>query len=305
MPDAGFQNLDFLDVVTTWAHQAQESISTPSGYQSSGSPNHIDLTGSTESDSGGSRESDSDEDVNMEDETPRTQRSDEDVIMIDNEDDTVCYGMLYRQDVKLVSQNETSMDAKLKELAHGKPAGYIQKFKLNPNSVHILLSLPDGTQFGFLRDNMTKALEPLLEQGSSVQFEAVESTAELSQQIGRASKPDEALVHVNINVYGPPDRATEIGDLLSEHKLYLQNPDQDQYRSQYPYQNPQKLFPELEGRTTAEVLKTDVAGPAASRPRAEEERLRELVNEVQNCLTRANELQNAEGDRRLTRELLP
>ena len=189
---------------------------------------------------------------------------------------------------------------KLQENAGTNP-NHVQKFKLTPKTVHVLLSLPDNSEFGYLRPAMTKALVPLLERGPAVEAEAVAITSHLCQQISHATKPEEALVQVNINIYGPQNCDKEIGDMLSDQKLWLQRP--DHIKPKVMYKNPHALcFPEIEGQLQEEQVTKEVA--AGSKPRAEEERLKILVKSVENALSRASELDNETGDQRLTTELL-
>ncbi|KAK0629251.1 SNF2 family N-terminal domain-containing protein [Bombardia bombarda] len=148
---------------------------------------------------------------------------------------------------------------------------------------------------------MTKALEPLLKETPSIEIEAVGVTSALCEQIGRASKPEEALVQVNVNIYGPRERAAEIGGALSDQKHYLQRP--DYFKAQFPYDNPHTLiFPDLEGQLVEEEVREEVS--AAAKPRAEEDRLKTLVTEVHNSLSRAKELEIEIGDKRLKSDLL-
>jgi SWI/SNF-related matrix-associated actin-dependent regulator of chromatin subfamily A3 len=181
---------------------------------------------------------------------------------------------------------------------------HIQKFTLQPKTVpHIQLSLPDGDQFGILRHDMTDALTPLLKQSPPFQLEAVAGTTRLLEQIGLATKPNEAIVQVNINIYGPRDRAAAVGDDLSNRKQWLQKP--DFFKPQYPYNNPQALhFPELENQLVQEEIRQDVSTTA--KPRAEEERVQKLVAQVHQALSRASELESITmaGDQRLKTNLL-
>jgi SWI/SNF-related matrix-associated actin-dependent regulator of chromatin subfamily A3 len=187
-------------------------------------------------------------------------------------------------------------------VAGGNP-DYIQKFKLTPKPLHILLTLPDESEFGLLRDNMKTALESFLRQYPVIELEAVGHTTQLRNEISRASKPEEALVHVNINIYGPEDRAKEVGDELSKHKLWLQRP--DNFKAQFPYRNPHALhFKELEGLMVEEEMRKELSTVSKPRALTEENRLNHLVREVEKSLTRANELGVETGDRRLNTGLL-
>lgn len=242
----------------------------------------------------------------------------EDQDMVDDDDkDKICYGMvnsllsgvgnvdssfpqLYRRDVVLKTPEMSILVARLRELADTNPE-HVQKFILTVKPApHILLSLPDGMSFGILRDDMTKVLKPLLGKCPPYELEAVATTKRLCDQIGMG-KPNEAIVQVSINIYGPRDRAKEVGDKLSENRQWLQKPDFS--KPQYPYSNPHKLhFPELDSRMVEEEIRKDVS--TVAKPRAEEERVQRLVVQVHQALTRANELDNMAGDQRLKTDLL-
>lgn len=204
--------------------------------------------------------------------------------------------------MKLVSQPMVNVVHNLEKLAESR-ADHIQKFKVTHKTVHILLTLPGDIKFGYLRDNMTKALEPLLQKSPTIQIEAVGNTNQLCEQIGRATKPDEALVQVNINIYGPLDQRGEVGSILSRHKLWLQRP--DDYRAQFPYSqesNPHMItFPELQGQVIEEEVRKELS--TASKPRAEKQRLEKLIQEIQHS-TRDRESGLENEDQKLETELL-
>lgn len=189
---------------------------------------------------------------------------------------------------------------RLQEIAETN-AQHVQKFTLTVKPApHILLSLPDGMSFGILRDDMTKVLQPLLSECPPYELEAVATTKRLCDQINMG-KPNEAIVQVSINIYGPKERAEEVGDKLSNDRQWLQKPDFS--KPQYPYSNPHKLrFPEIDNRMVEEEIRKEVSTMA--KPRAEEERVQRLVAQVHQALTRANELDNMAGDQRLKTDLL-
>lgn len=171
------------------------------------------------------------------------------------------------------------LDARLKP-THA--TTHIQRFGLRNKSDHIQLLFADETEFGFLRTNMTKGLNELLEK-STLDFEAVAENDSLRETIGRAAKPAEALVRVSINIYGPQDEADDVGSQLSDHKLWLQKPDYS--RRDLPYKNPHVL--EFEGLDLSDMDKpTEVMQRAAPKPRSEEEHLRQTVAKVYNSASR-------------------
>ncbi|KAK1755503.1 SNF2 family N-terminal domain-containing protein [Echria macrotheca] len=224
---------------------------------------------------------------------------DEDEDMVDG--DKICYGMLHAKDVVLKNPNIMTILATLTELS-GSDTQHVQKFTLTLKPApHILLSLPDGTQFGILRHDMTDALEPLLKQCPPFELEAVAITKSLRERIAMAAKPNEAVVQVSINIYGPASQAKAVGDKLSDKQQWLQKP--DYFKDKYPYSNPHTLeFPDLDAQMVEEEVRKDLSTTA--KPRAAEERIHRIVSAVQQGSTRAANLNAAAGDQRLKTELL-
>lgn len=178
----------------------------------------------------------------------------------------------------------------------------MQKFTLQAKSDHILLSFQDGTQFGYLRDNMTEALKPHLAL-EDVSFEAIASTANLRARLARGEKQGDAIVHVDINIYGPRERAKTIGEELSSRKAWLQKP--DFYKTRYPYENPHLIrFPDMEETVQVEEIVQEVHAPEPVLPHATQDRVQRVVSEVQSGLHRADELDREDGDQRLKTQLL-
>jgi hypothetical protein len=177
----------------------------------------------------------------------------------------------------------------------------MQKFTLQAKSDHILLSFPDGTQFGYLRDNMTEALKAHLT-SEDLSFEAVASTANLRARIAKVEKQGDAIVHVNINIYGPRAQAKIVGGELSSKKVWLQKP--DYYKRQYPYENPHLIrFPDLE-QTVSEQIVQDVQAPEPVLPQPTVNTVKQVVSEVHRSLHRADDLDREDGDERLRTPLL-
>ncbi|KAI1871434.1 uncharacterized protein JN550_004428 [Neoarthrinium moseri] len=201
-----------------------------------------------------------------------------------------CYGMIHNVDVKVVGEM-AAHDAKLQPMQN---TAQNQRFRLKDKTDHIQLSFVDGTEFGYLRSNMTKGLSDLLAL-PSLYFEAVVGTDILRDTIGRASKPNEALVRVNINVYGPQDKADHVGDHLTSQKLWLQKPDHP--LRHVDYNNPQGLsFEGIDPSMLDEP--TEILNKGRSKPRTGEERLRQTVTEVYGSAKRQ------EGLNQVTKEAL-
>ena len=177
----------------------------------------------------------------------------------------------------------------------------MQRFTLQAKPDHILLSFQDGTQFGYLRDNMTDALKPHLN-SDDLSFEAVASSQHLRARIAKAEKQADAIVHVDINIYGPRERAKAVGDKLSDKKVWLQKP--DYYKRQYSYENPHLIrFPDLED-TVLEDIAQEVQPSEPVAPRPVINTVEDLVTEVHRELHRADDLDREDGDERLRTQLL-
>ncbi|RYP79133.1 hypothetical protein DL771_000111 [Monosporascus sp. 5C6A] len=210
---------------------------------------------------------------------------------------TICYGMLHNVDVKLVGEMQT-LDSKL-----GKSQAGYERFKLKEQQDHILLCFrDDGMDFGYLRSGVRKTLAPLLAK-SYIEFEPIVPTSNLKETIGRAKKPAEAMVKVDINVYGPRCAAAEVGDKLSRGKLWLQK--SDHARPGVAYDNPHFLPIKINGVQVQSVRSVNrVANEGAAGKKPREEQLRRMVEEVYKSVDNARHLDMVEGGDRVTRKLL-
>ncbi|KAK6216495.1 hypothetical protein LQW54_003501 [Pestalotiopsis sp. IQ-011] len=207
----------------------------------------------------------------------------------------VCYGMLHNADVKVVGDMAV-LDAKLQPT---QTTTRIHRFQLKDKEDHIQLSFTDGAELGLLRTNLMKGLSNLL--GSpGIYFEAVANTDNIRETIGRVSKASDALVRVNINIYGPPDEADYIGSQLSEHKLWLQKPE----HALAEYKNPHILeFEGLDPNLIDQPMELLDRGGQA--PRNHDEHLRETVAEVYSSTRRQGELTQRAVSRRYKNQILP
>ncbi|ETS83908.1 hypothetical protein PFICI_05784 [Pestalotiopsis fici W106-1] len=209
----------------------------------------------------------------------------------------VCYGMLYNADVK-VAGDMALLDEKLKPT---QTTTRNHRFKLKDSGDHIQLNFSDGTELGILRTNLLKGLSSLLGL-PQLHFEAVADTGVIRDTIGRVTKASDALVRVNINIYGPPDQADHIGSQLSEHKLWLQKPEQP--IAHVVYKNPHIL--EFEDLDLSSIDQTINPVESGSRPvpRTAEEHLRRTMDEVYSSTRRQNELTRRAVSGRITTSML-
>ncbi|RYO92417.1 hypothetical protein DL762_001697 [Monosporascus cannonballus] len=228
---------------------------------------------------------------------PESSRSRAESATSAEDEETICYGMLHNVDVKLVGEMQT-IDGKL-----GKSSAGYERFKLNKQEDHILLCFhDDGKDFGYLRSSVGRTLAPLLAK-SDVEFEPIVPTSNLKETIGRAKTPAEAMVKVDINVYGPRHAAAEVGDDLSGGKLWLQK--SDHARHGVAYDNPHFLPIKFSGVQVQSVRSVNqVANKGVAGKRAREEELRKMVEEVYNSVDSARHLDMVEGGDMVARKLL-
>ena len=201
---------------------------------------------------------------------------------------------IYRAAVRLVG-DMSDIYAKLKVGNESQFAGYYT-FRLKKSLGQVLLTFPDGTDFGILNTHIAKALEDL-----SVQFEPLVHISTLYETIGRAVKASDAVVRVNINVYGSKDASKDAGRHLSAQKVYLQRPDQ-----QLPgsiYDNPHVLkLPEIQNLS----IEHKIDGTKDKVSRSDKtDNFGKAISDLYASLKRGTGLKRVEGDNRLKTILLP
>ena len=184
-------------------------------------------------------------------------------------------------------------------------AGY-RRFELNKQQDHVILCFQDdGKEFGYLRSGVGKTLAPLLAK-SYVEFEPIVTTSNPKETIRHTKKPAklvEAMVKIDINVYGPRRAATEVGDVLSHGKLWLQK--SGHARREVVYDNPHFLPLKINGiRMQAVQPVNQMVNDGVAKKKYRKERLRKMVEEVYKSLDNTRHLDMVEGGNRVTRKLL-
>jgi SWI/SNF-related matrix-associated actin-dependent regulator of chromatin subfamily A3 len=180
----------------------------------------------------------------------------------------------------------------------------VQAFALQHSPDRIALQMRDGTTFGYLRRHLVKAFEQLQEHIGFIELEAVGITKDILENLRRAMKPSDATCHVDINIYGPRENAKLVGDMLTEHKLWLQRPDNFSDK-EFLYMNPHTIsFAELEGHLVVEepVQENDAAAPSSQ---SDEAILDQVMSEVHEHLNRDKRLSMESADQVLLTGLLP
>jgi SWI/SNF-related matrix-associated actin-dependent regulator of chromatin subfamily A3 len=173
-------------------------------------------------------------------------------------------------------------------------------FGIRQKPDQMALHFPDGTDFGVLNTHTSKGLEDLI-QRPDLQFEVIGSIRAILDTIGRVTKAADAVIRVNINVYGPRESSKEVGNHLTSHKLYLQRP--DVLRTGSKYENPH-LLTFLDMQISSFENQLDVGSIRA--PKLDDtQKFRETISNVYSSLTRGANLNKVEGDHRLKTALLP
>jgi SWI/SNF-related matrix-associated actin-dependent regulator of chromatin subfamily A3 len=194
--------------------------------------------------------------------------------------------------------NMLEVDAKLKA-STGSLVNDCCTFNIGKSSEQLVLRFQDGTEFGHLNTHTSKALNELFDQ-PEIEFEAFGATRTILEAIGRSTKATDAVVRVNINVYGSKEAGKDVGRHLSENKVYLQRPDLQRPGSLYD--NPHFLkFPDMQ--SSSFEYQTETA-PGRVLTSNDSENFRKVVSNVYASLTRGAKLNRVEGDDRVKTPLL-
>ena len=173
-------------------------------------------------------------------------------------------------------------------------------FNAKKSMTQVVLRFQDFTDFGILNAHISNALVGLIDR-PSIQFDALGSMLTIRETIGRSTKASDAVVRVNINIYGPREACKDVGRHLSDCKVYLQRPDIQ--RPGTFYDNPHVLkFPDMQISSFEYQLE---AAPDPGSTSDGAECIRKMISNVYASLTRGTKLNRVEGDRRLKTQLLP
>ncbi|RGP79329.1 hypothetical protein FLONG3_2558 [Fusarium longipes] len=233
----------------------------------------------------------------IDDDEEEGQREEESLFVADQDETIVHYGMLHNIEVKLVPDDMSSFDDKLKT----GDSSY-QYFKPTEYQKQIMLCFPDDEKhFGHLSSLAGQTLMPLITR-PRVQVEPLALKIDLREIIHRANKSADARVKVDINIYGPRSAATSIGEILSKGKLWLQRSIHG--KEGLEYDNPHFLNITVADGSSGLVPNEVVATNGPAKKKTREEQLRKMVEEVYNAVDNTRELELVEGGDRVTRQLL-
>ncbi|KAJ9616537.1 hypothetical protein H2200_000256 [Cladophialophora chaetospira] len=209
----------------------------------------------------------------------------------------VCYGMIYHTAARL-SGEMSALDTKLRSPDILRKANSFL-LTIKRSAAHLGVYFPNGGEFAILNTQISKVLVEVLEL-SFIDFEVLADVLNVRETVRTAKKANEATVHVNINIYGPPEIRDKLAERFSKHKTWLQHPEHQ--RTDTFYDNPHLVtYPDI---SLPEADKTDVAAPGDSLVTNKQQKFQEAISEVYGSLKRDSRLKTIEGDARLTK-LLP
>jgi SWI/SNF-related matrix-associated actin-dependent regulator of chromatin subfamily A3 len=164
------------------------------------------------------------------------------------------------------------------------------------------ITFPDNSCLGEVNAQLERALIGIAEQHQHVDLEVFAPIRPIQETISRANKKGEAIVRVNVNIYGTRAAAHNIGQELSSHKIYLQQP--DYVRPNVTYDNPHVLklknfHASIIDQTTETMEERE---PESEVQKAEAFKM--AISTIYSSLTRNQSLVGLEGDSRLKTKLL-
>jgi SWI/SNF-related matrix-associated actin-dependent regulator of chromatin subfamily A3 len=164
----------------------------------------------------------------------------------------------------------------------------------------INLKLPDGTNFAQVNAHHSKVFDSIL-QLPSTDLEAFVDLTHFKQTIESATRANEATMRISINVYGDEDHIDNMAKLLSDDKMFLQDPDHP--RKGYKIYNPHLYVVSGNFSTQKETeMELDTSKTHTDK---DEMQLGDAINDLYKSLKRGNNLKRVDGDSRLRIPLLP
>ncbi|KAF2847249.1 hypothetical protein T440DRAFT_492050 [Plenodomus tracheiphilus IPT5] len=162
-----------------------------------------------------------------------------------------------------------------------------------------MVMFDNGPALGEINKQLETALQNITEQRHYLEIEVFAPIKAIQDTIGRVQKENDAIVRVQVYIYGSREAAQEIGNELSQLKLFLQKA--LHVRDGCFYENPQNL--PLVGYHYSRPEASDQAAEAEL-AKATLESLDRTVTQVFSSLTRGEKLRGLEGDNRLKTTLL-
>ncbi|KAJ4353073.1 hypothetical protein N0V95_003668 [Ascochyta clinopodiicola] len=190
------------------------------------------------------------------------------------------------------------LDRKLVATATSPVTGHLQ-LRLQKSETQFLIVFPDGYVLGEINAQLEKVFASIEEQSLQLDFEVFVPTRATREVMSRALKGQDAVVRVQINVYGSRASANSVGQELSQNKVFLQRP--DYVREGTTYENPHVLKFSDDCKT---ITIPKVGTDELSSNKATGQALQQVITDVYSSLTRHDNLKGLEGHERLRTSLL-
>ncbi|KAF1984562.1 hypothetical protein K402DRAFT_422775 [Aulographum hederae CBS 113979] len=215
-----------------------------------------------------------------------------------NAPEIICYGSVYRTAVRL-SGDMLRLDEKLQRTEGSEGFGFAS-FELQPGNEEITLHFTDGSHLGSTNTHFVNGFRGVFPR-DHVRMAAVVNVGYVRDAIRKARKASDAIIRVDVNVFGPKQNAAEVGRMLSDGKIWLQKPDIP--KKGFEYDNPQFLNLDGYERSEFDLQPLEVTSNQ-KRLDFDENEFEEAVENVFNKLTRSDQLQRVEKDQRVKTKLL-
>lgn len=114
-----------------------------------------------------------------------------------------------------------------RRLSKGGPSpvqGHLQ-LELVLSESRFQISFPDRVVLGEVNNQLDNALLHIREQQHELRYEVFAPIKAMRETINKVPREKEAVVWVQVNLYGPLSAAGDVGREFSKAKLYLQSPD--------------------------------------------------------------------------------
>jgi hypothetical protein len=179
------------------------------------------------------------------------------------------------------------------------------EFEVSMHSDYIMLKFPDETPFAQVSELLTRGLGAMDKLGTQppVEAKAFVNTKAVHGVLQRAKKPSEAVLKVDLNIYGPRSDADSVGSVLSDNRIYLQDPEEGV--AGFEYHNPHVIvFPGLED-TRRDKCNGAGADVTQADDALEQTSMRETILNVYGSLKRHMALGRTDAGLRILTPLLP
>ncbi|EJT75963.1 hypothetical protein GGTG_05888 [Gaeumannomyces tritici R3-111a-1] len=216
--------------------------------------------------------------------------------------DYYCFGAIHDGFVRLVG-NMGALETKLGS------ADEVHQFNVCLDSEYIMLKFPDDTEFAQVSELLTRGLGAIhkLCPDGDLDVRAFAKSADARNVLQRAKRPAEAVLKVDINIYGPRSCAEKVGSALSDAEIYLQYPDDGFGLHGLECHNPHVIeFPGLDYVPRDRANGSDPADGAREADTSEGQEIeRRAISGAYESLTRDKNLERVKAGSGIMTQLLP